>query len=113
MAAIDTMTGLEFERCVAKLLKVQGFEHVRLTEEYDLGVDIIGEKNGIIWGIQAKRYTSLVGANAVRQAVAALKYYGCDRAMVVTNSYYSRVATELARTNNCRLIDRAVLIKLF
>ncbi len=36
---IDTMTGLEFERYVAKLLKTRGYNHFRLTEEYDYGVD--------------------------------------------------------------------------
>lgn len=111
MATIDKMTGLEFEICVSKLLRAQGYKNIRLTEKYDLGVDIIAEKDDIRWGIQVKRYSGLVKANAVRQVVTALKKYDCDRAMVITSSTYSRVAKDLASCNNCVLVDRDILSK--
>jgi len=107
---IDTMTGLEFERYVAKLLKTRDYSRIRLTEYYDLGVDIIAEKDGIRWGIQVKRYSGLVKANAIREAVTALRYYECDRAMVISNSTYSHTAMELAWSNDCILIDRNRLV---
>lgn len=103
---VDNMDGLEFERYVARLLETQGYGAVRLNEEYDYGVDIIAVKDGTSWGIQVKRYNGLVKANAVRQVVTALRKYRCDRAMVITNSYYSEVAKELARVNDCVLVDR-------
>jgi restriction system protein len=111
MAAIDRMTGLEFEHYVAKLLRTKGYSHIRLTEEYDYGIDIIAIKDGITWGIQVKRHSNLVKADAVRQAVTALKKYHCDRAMVISNSTYSQVARELARSNKCVLIDRSMLLR--
>jgi len=108
---VDTMSGVEFERYIAQVLKSRGCTDVSLTEQYDLGVDIIATKKGVTWGIQTKRYTGLVGLSAVRQAVTALKKYDCDRAMVITNSIdgYSRPAKELAESNNCILIDRKIL----
>lgn len=106
---VDNMTGLEFEKYVAQQLKSQGYKHVRLTEKYDLGVDIIAEKDGIRWGIQVKLYSGLVKADAVRQVVTALKSYNCDRAMVVTNSSFSQTAKELAGSNDCVLLDRDIL----
>jgi restriction system protein len=106
---VDTMTGLEFERHVAKLLKTQGYSHITLTVEYDYGVDIIAVKNSITWGIQVKRYSGLVKAEAVRQVVTALRIYQCDRAMVITNSNFSHTATTLADSNDCVLIDRRIL----
>ncbi len=108
---IDKMTGLEFEHWVAGLLKNQGYTGVRLTEKYDYGVDIIADKDGIRWGIQVKRYSGLVKADAVRQVVTALKKYDCDKAMVITNSTYSMVAKDLASSNNCVLIDRVMLLQ--
>ncbi len=111
MAGVDGMTGLDFEHHVARLLEQKGFSKVRLTEKYDLGVDIIAYKDGIRWGIQIKRYSGLVKAEAVRQVVTALNHYGCDRAMVITNSSYSHTAEQLAKTNNCLLIDRKLLMK--
>jgi HJR/Mrr/RecB family endonuclease len=44
---IDVMIGLDFERCVADLLRRHDFTHVSLTEKYDMGVDIVAEKDGI------------------------------------------------------------------
>ena len=105
------MTGLEFERYVARLLKTRGYSHIKLTEEYDYGIDIIAEKDGIRWGIQVKRCSGLVKANAVRQVVTALKKYNCDIAMVISNSTYSKVAKELAKSNQCVLVDRNGLLK--
>jgi restriction system protein len=109
MKLMDNMTGLEFERFIAGLLKHQGYTNVRLTEKYDYGVDIISEKDGIRWGIQVKRYSSLVKADAVRQVVTALKKYNCERSMVITTIIYSNVAKDLAKCNNCVLIDRNIL----
>lgn len=110
MQIIDAMTGLEFEHFIAGLLRTQGYENIRLPEQYDLGVDIIADKDDIRWGIQVKRYNGLVGADAVRQVVTALRRYQCDMSMVITNSVYSRPAEALAKDNDCVLIDRNELI---
>ncbi len=42
----------------------------------------------------------------MQQAISAKAFYGCDEAMVVTNSYYTKSAKELAGTAGVRLIDR-------
>lgn len=103
------MDGLEFQEYVADMLKRQGYPDVMLAERYDYGVDIIATKDGVRWGVQAKRYSGLVGADAVRQVVAGLCMYDCERAMVVTNSTFSRVACKLAASNNCMLVDGLTL----
>lgn len=94
-AAVDDMDPLEFERYVATLLRNRGFRNVALTERYDYGVDIIAHKDGVSWGVQVKHYKNLVKAEAVRQVFTALVRYKCERAMVVTNSVFSRPAKEL------------------
>ncbi len=109
---IDAMDGLEFEHYVAGLLRKNGFRNVSLTEKYDFGVDIIAEKDAVRWGIQVKRYSGLVKADAVRQVVTGIRLYDCDRAMVITNSNYSTVAQRLATGNDCVLVDRAGLKQL-
>lgn len=109
---VDTMSGLDFERYVAALLRSNGFHKVSLTEKYDFGIDIIAEKDGTRWGIQAKRHTGLVKASAIRQVVTGLNIYGCDQAMVITNSTYSTIAKRLAKANGCVLVDRTGLKRL-
>lgn len=111
MAVIDNMSGLEFEKYVAGLLKQQGYTKIKLTEKFDYGVDIIAHKDGIRWGIQTKRYSGLCKKAAVAQVVSALKYYDCTKAMVVTNSTFSKQAKVLATVNECVLVDRSRLLK--
>lgn len=106
IADIDAMEGVKFEYYLAKLLAKRGYKNVRVTEKYDLGVDIVAQKDGITWGIQAKRYNNQVKAAAVRQVYTALTRYKCDRAMVITNSTYSRPARELASDVGCVLVGR-------
>ncbi len=106
------MDGIEFETYIANILKNQGYTSIKLTEKFDYGVDIIAVKDGIRWGIQVKRYSGLVKADAIRQVVTGLRVYDCDRAMVITNSVFSRVAVRLANSNKCVLIDRSGLANM-
>lgn len=108
---IDELNWSEFEHYVADKLKTQGYTSVRLTEHYDLGLDIIARKGGVTWGVQVKHYKNTVRIEAVREAVAALKIYKCDRAMVVTNNFFTNPARELAKSNDCVLIDRKLIAK--
>lgn len=112
LSYVDDMDGIEFETYIANVLKNQGYRNIKLTEKYDYGVDIIAAKDGIRWGIQVKRYSGPVKADAVRQVVTGLRIYGCDRAMVITNSVFSRVAIRLANSNECILLDRSALAKM-
>lgn len=109
IADVDTMDPLKFEEYVAMLLRYQGFHNIRLTTKFDYGVDVIAEKDGVRWGVQVKRYSGQVKADAVRQVVTALIRYSCTRSMVVTNSTFSRPARVLAADNQCVLLDRDIL----
>ena len=112
LSNVDDMDGIEFETYIASILKNQGYMNIKLTEKYDYGVDIIAVRDGIRWGIQVKHYSGLVKADAVRQVVTGLRVYGCDRAMVITNSVFSNVAVRLANSNKCVLIYRSGLSKM-
>lgn len=103
------MSGIEFEKYLAEVMRSQGYSNVSLTEYYDWGVDIIAEKDNIRWGIQAKRYKNTVGVSAIQQITTGLKKYNCTKAIVITNSTYTRQAKELAKTNDCILIDKDTL----
>ena len=71
---------------------------------------MLAQNNKTVWGIQVKRQNRPVGAHAVRQVVTALKYYDCDRAMVVTNNRLTKSAKKLALSNDCLIVDRSVLL---
>jgi HJR/Mrr/RecB family endonuclease len=111
LAKIDEMEGRKFEHYVAQLLSHQGF-HTEVTPgSGDLGVDIVASNSSIKYAIQVKRQTDKVSRHAVSDVVGGRDHYGCNATMVVTNAYFRDGAQELAKSNNCRLVDRAELRK--
>ncbi|MGH7234557.1 MAG: restriction endonuclease [Candidatus Saccharimonadales bacterium] len=105
------MSGLQFERQMIIWLKKNGYDKVSLTEYYDRGVDIVALKENVSYAVQVKRSTRPVGVAAVRAVVAGLKSYGCEQAMVITNSTYTAQARRLARDNDTKLIGGSELRK--
>ncbi|GEM_PF-1293631 len=109
IANIDMMTGIEFEHYLQVLLSHRGYS-VRVTKASgDLGVDLIATGNNDKFAIQAKRYDSKVSRSAISDAVAGMRPYGCNRAMVITNNYFTPDAVKLAQSTGCILIDRDTL----
>ena len=77
----------------------------------DYGADLVATNNGVKMVIQAKRHKNKVGIKAVQEAVASKGYYNCDKAMVVTNRYFTNQAKTLASRNKVELWDRKILVK--
>ncbi|MBQ8934779.1 MAG: restriction endonuclease, partial [Oscillospiraceae bacterium] len=89
--------GYDYETYVAQALKRRGFRSIEQTAKSgDYGVDLLGKYHGVRYAIQCKYYADPVGGFAVQEAVAGMGFYGCDRAMVVTNSCLTKAARELA-----------------
>lgn len=103
---IDRMDGKTFEKYLEVLFNKLGYRVERTRYVGDYGADLITNKDGVKTVIQAKRYKNKVNIKAVQEAVAAKGKYGCSEAMVVTNSYYTRQAEELARANGVKLWSR-------
>lgn len=109
---IDIMSGEEFESFCAKVLQDNGFENVNMTKASgDQGVDIIAFKDGVRYAIQCKRYSNSVGNKAVQEVIAGMQYYGCPVGIVMTNSYFTKSAKELADKTGIILWDRNFLSK--
>ena len=64
-------------------------------------------------GIQCKRYSGSVGNKAVQEIYAGAKHMGLERAVVVSNSKYTRSAIELAKTTGTLLISDDALSDLY
>ena len=107
LAAIDSMDGLSFEHYVAELLRHEGYAEVAVSRASgDFGVDIVASRDGKKYAIQVKRYTGTVSRRAISDAVAGMSHYGCNAAMVITNSYLSKPAMEFATSVGCTLVNR-------
>ena len=109
MNDIDLMSGFEFEAFICKLFTKLGHKAKVTKSTGDQGIDIISESNGVKYGIQVKCYSGSVGNSAVQEAVAGKAFYSVDKAIVVTNSHFTKSACELAQSNGVILWDRDML----
>lgn len=108
---MDAMSGEQFEQRIWMLFKDLGYAAELTKTSGDFGGDIIVTKNGLRTVVQAKRYKSGVGVEAVQEALAAKAIYRCVQALVVTNSSFTPQAKKLALHNNVELWDREKLIE--
>lgn len=109
IADIDYFNGKEFEQYLEALFKKLGHQVQFTPYQGDFGADLVLQRGDQKTVVQAKRYNRRVGVKAVQEAVASKDYYRCDKAMVVTNSYFSRHAETLAKANRVELWDRDTL----
>ena len=106
LGVVDKMSGEEFEKYLKAHFENMGY-NVKLTPaSHDFGADLVCKGKGETIIVQAKRYNKKVGNSAIQEIVAAKGYYKSDRCMVVTNSFFTKPAIELARSNNVELWDR-------
>ncbi len=104
---IDEMSGTEFEEYAAEILHRNGIEVLELTKgSGDFGADIIVLLEGERTAVQCKRYSRPIGVKAVQEAISAMSYYKCPKAAVITNSVFTKAATQLAAESGVILWDK-------
>lgn len=110
---IDQLNGQQFENYIINLLSKIGYTNIKGTAfTGDYGVDIVVEKNGLKCAIQCKRYNNKVPTKAIQEIKSGKTYYKCDKAIVITNNYYTRNAQNLANSVGVQLIDRDDIIHI-
>ncbi len=105
------LTPSQFEEFVCELFKEMGY-HANITKASgDFGADILMEKDGEKIAVQVKRYDSQnkVGVPEINQVLGAKAFYGCDRAMVITTSSFTRSGRDLAEKTQTELWDGSEL----
>ena len=112
--SFDSMDGHTFECVCADILQYNGFYSIQVTSgSGDFGVDILCKKNNLSYAIQCKCYSNNVGNKAVQEVFSGKAFYKCDRAIVITNSYFTAAAEETARLTGVDLWDRGRLNELY
>ena len=99
--------GVSYEQYVGKRLLGMGFEDVYTTKASgDHGVDLLAvEPNGNKWAIQCKYYSNAVSVKAVQEAYSGKTIYDCDKAVVITNSIFTKQARDDAEKLGVELIE--------
>lgn len=113
MKKVDKLSGRAFEKYLRAQFRHLGYRVVLTGLSHDYGADLIIKKRGEKIVVQAKRYEKNVGIAAVQEAVGSIAYYDADRAMVVTNSGFTKSARSLAKQNDVELWGRYEIQKRF
>jgi HJR/Mrr/RecB family endonuclease len=100
-----TLRGVPFELFLRDVFLQLGYQVNTTKAVGDQGVDLIAEKAGSKFAIQAKGYAESVGNAAIQEAHTGMSYYGCNHCVVVTNSTFTTAAQQLAQKIGCQLID--------
>jgi HJR/Mrr/RecB family endonuclease len=98
---IELMNEYEFEEYLSEVFKELGYKVKRTKFSNDQGTDLLLSKQGFKTVVQTKKYSYPVSNKSVQEVISAKQFYGCDRAIVVTNSIFTRSAKELAK--KCRV----------
>ncbi|MCP5537312.1 MAG: restriction endonuclease [Akkermansiaceae bacterium] len=102
----------EYEHYCASLFANSGWT-ARVTQgSGDQGADLVLTKEHREIVVQCKLYNSPVGNKAVQEVVAAQKYYGAYKGIVVTNASYTPSAKKLAAANDVILLHDTEVVTL-
>ena len=107
---LDFMDEAAFERYLALLFTRMGYQ-VRRVNYADNVSTLMAARNGVSYVIQARRNRRKVGIRAIEDAIATRKHLKCERAIVVTNHFFSNQARKIAKANQVLTLDRHDLIK--
>ena len=103
------MQGWQFEQYLAQVFKLQGYRTQLIGGSGDQGVDLILTTGNRRIAVQAKRWSGPVNNKAVQEAYTGMRYYSTHEAWVVTPSYFTSSAIDVANRTGVRLVDRREL----
>ncbi|WP_336788441.1 restriction endonuclease [Paenibacillus sp. MMO-177] len=111
---IDKLSGVQFESLLRDYFVSIGFKVSMTKASGDQGADLILVKEQRRIAVQAKRHATQakLGNASVQEVISGRIYYECTEACVITTTYFTAQAVELARRANVVLIDRRELIKM-
>jgi restriction system protein len=115
VAGLDSRANLlklsptEFEHLVRQLFVAMGADAWTTIPSKDGGVDAVATSKNLFFGgvclIQAKRWTGLVGLEAVHALTGVMADHNATTGVLVTTSWFGRASEEFAQRNRITLIN--------
>ncbi|GAA4242467.1 hypothetical protein GCM10022254_75580 [Actinomadura meridiana] len=103
----------EFEHLIRQLFVAMGAEAWTTIPSIDGGVDAVATSNNMFFGgvylIQAKRWSGLVGLEAVHALTGVMADHTATTGVLVTTSWFGRASEQFAQRNRITLINGAEL----
>ncbi|MGI5204734.1 restriction endonuclease [Spirillospora sp. CA-108201] len=103
----------EFEHLIRQLFVAMGAEAWTTIPSKDGGVDAVATSKNMFFGgvclIQAKRWSGLVGLDAVHALTGVMADHNATTGVLVTTSWFGRASEQFAQRNRITLINGAEL----
>lgn len=103
---IDEIPDKDFQQLLVPIFQRQGYSVNKMKENYRSKADLVLRKKGVKAIVYAKRQTSNIGSNFIKDALASKSTYQASKVIVVTNRHFTKAAKQVARANKIVLIDR-------
>jgi restriction system protein len=108
-AVLDALNGKDFEAALVELFELLGYEEVQRTVGFEQGADLVVVDKGDRVAVHAKRSSTPIRIEPVRQLVDGIRRHQCVRGLLVTNGFFTDQATEFAQQQGIELWDRNTL----
>ena len=113
---INNMAGHQFESLIEELVKKMGFSIAERKLSADGGIDILAYSHDMLFEgkyvIQCKRYIHKVPEPPVRDLYGVVHSINANKGILITNSTFTKAATEFAKDKQLELIDGIKLTAL-
>lgn len=111
---LNNVDGLSFEKLCVNLYK-RKYEnaHVQQTNINDFGADVLvrfDHNRTMVIQCKTSQTEKAVGVKSVQEVISSKATYGAEFAAVVTNTYFTQAAVELANKNDVELVSGDKLI---
>lgn len=112
---VNNLNPYEFEKWIAEMLSLGGYETETTKKSGDYGVDVIAKKGSTTIAIQVKKYTNPLGVKCVQEVIAGMQYYNANEGWVMSTApSFTRQAQNQASVSNIKLFtynDLAIFLK--
>ncbi|WP_088103916.1 restriction endonuclease [Halalkalibacter urbisdiaboli] len=106
---IDQLSTREFESLLIPYFHNQGYSVTNVTDTSLCKVNFVLRKRGIKVVVIVKKQENNVDSLSVKELIEAKDMFGANKALLITNLYYTSTAKKLAATENVNLVDRTAL----
>ena len=104
--------GIAFEQYVRQILESNGIITQSTIASNDYGADILFDYQGYRFVVQCKCLSGAAGIKPVQEVIGAISYYHAHYGIVVTNTFYTQQASNLAYSTGVLLVDNAGLTSI-
>lgn len=106
---MSKMDRAQFTVYAARLFANKGYD-VRYTPVVDnYGIDLLVKRGDAVSAVCCMAAQKVLDKKDISFVATGRKYYAVSRAIVITNGYFNRAASDFARKEKITLIDRSVL----